>query len=169
MAKCNDLIGQVFGFLKVVERAENTKHGKSQWWCNCSLTGRRVKVVAGDLKSGHTTTGRTQKEAVTIANRRHGHSGRGSLRTPTYYSWKTMIQRTTNPNHIHYSYYGARGILPCDKWLRFEGFLEDMGERPEGKTLDRIDNDLGYSKANCKWSTPKEQRANQRIYKECSA
>lgn len=81
--------------------------------------------------------------------------------TPTYNSWRGMKQRCLNPNHEHYSRYGGRGITVCKAWLKFENFLEDMGERPLGKTLERKDNDKGYSKANCCWATRRVQRLNQ--------
>ncbi len=73
-----------------------------------------------------------------------------------------MIQRTTNPNHRNWMYYGGRGITADLRWHIFENFLEDMGLRPEGLTLERIDNDKGYSLGNCKWATWAEQQANKR-------
>jgi|SRR6478736_8739009 len=81
---------------------------------------------------------------------------------PLFNSWKAMIQRCTNPNHISWKHYGARGITVCDRWLEFKNFLEDMGERPPGMTLERKDNDLGYSRGNCVWATRKVQSNNQR-------
>jgi len=73
-----------------------------------------------------------------------------------------MIWRCKQTSGHFYQYYGARGIKVCDRWLDYENFLEDMGERPEGATLDRIDNDKGYSPDNCKWATRSEQQANTR-------
>jgi len=76
-----------------------------------------------------------------------------------------MLQRCNNPNHSHYKYYGGRGIKVCDRWLEsFENFYEDMGERPEDLTLDRIDVNKGYYPENCKWSTRSEQNSNKRVY-----
>ena len=72
-----------------------------------------------------------------------------------------MIDRTGNPNHEAYDHYGGRGIKVCERWLDFANFFSDMGERPEGTSIDRIDNDLGYFKENCKWSTQLEQNHNK--------
>ena len=92
-------------------------------------------------------------------NRTHGHTTHKS-QSRTYATWATMRARCGNPNNPKYYLYGGRGISVCERWSRFENFLEDMGERPEGKTLDRIDGELGYEKSNCRWATPVEQSSN---------
>lgn len=81
---------------------------------------------------------------------------------PTYESWRAMIRRCTKPSCASYPNYGGRGIKVCDDWLEYKHFLKDMGKRPLGMTLDRIDNDGNYELSNCKWSTVKEQNRNQR-------
>ena len=91
----------------------------------------------------------------------HGHSPAGSP-SPTYRTWGGMVQRCTNPKTPEWKYYGGRGVTVCERWLKFENFLADMGERPEGLTLDRRKNDGGYSKDNCRWSTHSEQMQNTR-------
>ena len=74
-----------------------------------------------------------------------------------------MNARCSNPNNARYSCYGGRGITVCVEWLHnFKQFIADMGDRPEGHTLDRKNNDKGYSPSNCKWSTSKEQASNRR-------
>jgi hypothetical protein len=88
--------------------------------------------------------------------------GQAKRRTRTYGTWVSMRVRCSNPNSRNYKWYGARGVTVCERWSSFENFLADMGERPEGRTLDRINNDLGYEPGNCRWATPKEQIANQR-------
>jgi len=93
-------------------------------------------------------------------NYKHGHRiGRGSR---TYRSWQSMKARCTKADTKDYKNYGGRGIKFCKKWKQFAAFLADMGERPQGKTLDRINNNKGYSKLNCKWSTRLEQAKNRR-------
>ena len=90
----------------------------------------------------------------------HGHK-KHSQGSPTYNSWASMKQRCLNPKDSYWHRYGGRGIQICPTWLKFENFLRDMGVRPEGKTLDRIENDLHYMPGNCQWATPEEQRRNQ--------
>jgi hypothetical protein len=93
----------------------------------------------------------------------HGQSKINGKPSPTYLSWVSMRQRCYNKNHCAYKNYGGRGIMVCDEWNNnFGNFFSDMGERPEGKSLDRIDNDGNYNKENCKWSTQKEQSNNTR-------
>lgn len=91
----------------------------------------------------------------------HGHRINGKP-SRTYNSWANMIQRVTNPAHHRYPYYGGRGIEVCERWLKFENFWEDMGDRPEGTTLDRKDNDGNYEPGNCRWATAPEQNGNKR-------
>jgi len=92
---------------------------------------------------------------------RHGHGG--LTHSPTYSSWRAMITRCERETNDNYKHYGGRGIKVCDRWRNsFEAFLKDMGERPEGTSIDRIDVDKNYEKENCRWATPKEQANNQR-------
>lgn len=97
-----------------------------------------------------------QKAAVTV----HGMDG-----TPTYRSWVDMRRRCNNPTRKDYPRYGGRGIKVCPQWSDFTQFLDDMGERPAGLTLDRIDNDGHYEPSNCQWATRKHQGRNTRSNK----
>jgi hypothetical protein len=100
-----------------------------------------------------------------IPNLRHGHT-RHYVVTPTYHSWRSMIQRCTNPKRHNYRFYGGRGITVCERWRRsFDGFLADMGERPKGTTLDRFPGKNGnYEQGNCRWTSKREQARNSRNF-----
>lgn len=100
-----------------------------------------------------------------MANNQHGHTYRTGTRvavSPEYHSWMAMKARCYNPNRRSYRWYGARGIRVVERWHVFANFLADMGPRPEGHSLDRIDYDGDYGPDNCRWATREEQRANQR-------
>lgn len=93
----------------------------------------------------------------------------GMFNTPTHRSWSAMIQRCYNPNRDNYEHYGARGIRVCDRWRKFENFLEDMSVRPDGLTLERIDNSGNYEPDNCMWATHSQQMKNRRARRTAHA
>lgn len=151
-----DLVGQRFGRLIVLFRAEN-RYSKAYWHCHCEC-GNTTSVSTGGLRSGHTLScGCLYDDSRGTAQRRHGLS-----KTPEYRIWKGMIARCENAGREYYPRYGGRGIKVCGAWREsFECFLRDMGRRPTPKhTLERIHNDSDYCPTNCRWATMQEQGQN---------
>ena len=153
MPKFIDLSRKQFGSWTVLSYATN-----QNWLCKC-VCGHQALVNGQNLREGKSTACihcRRQKHII------HGHSVE-QTQSPTYSTYRNMVRRCTDPNNKDWKNYGARGITVCKRWLNgFQYFLKDMGVKPDGLTLERINNNKGYNPSNCIWIPKSQQSRNRR-------
>lgn len=146
-----------FGFLTTLRVVPKTRN---KWVCRCSC-GKCVEVYACNLVSGNKKSCGCNSR---IGAPTHGHSAERT-KSRTYQSWQHMLSRCRSKTDDSYPRYGGAGIRVCKRWLKFENFLADMGERPFGKSIDRLNGSKLYSKSRCRWATPAEQARNSKAAK----
>jgi hypothetical protein len=166
----SEYIGKKFSRLTILSEASPLPcldgHPKRRVLCKCDC-GNEITARLRSIQSGLTQScGCLQKEIVSAPKESPMHLTHGKSKTGTYNTWIAMRSRCLNPNNTGFENYGGRGIKICERWLNsFENFIEDMGERPKGASIEREDTNGNYEPSNCKWATRKEQQRNQRTTK----
>ena len=160
MGALRDLAGVRFGRLVALRRDGVENDGAVRWACVCDC-GVEKTIKGASLTQGLTSScGCLHKERARETSMRHGHLV-GDKQSPLYITWRAMLRRCENKNHVDYHFYGGQGVKVCDAWHSFPAFMVDVGERPEGSSLDRYPNGSGnYEPGNVRWATPTEQARN---------
>ena len=164
MARAHNFIdrsGQKFNRLTIlhIDEEKTKSSGKVYWHCQCDC-GNTKSIVGSNVVNSHVQScGCYHKQRIKETKSTHGMT-----ESPTYSTWLSMKERCTNKNSPSYPHYGAKGVVVCERWLHsFKNFLEDMGERPEGMTLNRVGSVPIYSKETCEWATYSVQGYDQKM------
>jgi len=157
MPRIEILKGSKWGLLTAIRSYGVVGNANRAWQCRCDC-GTVVRVSASALSRGKKKScGCLKASSARARNLKHGMEG-----TPTYNTWAAMLQRCHNTRSSAYKLYGALGVSVCSRWATFNNFLLDMGIRPEGQTLDRINPFGNYEPENCRWATKSQQATNTR-------
>lgn len=158
-----NVAGVSFGWLTAIRPEGKDKYGKTLWICSCAC-GKEVAVNINSLTTGNTKSCGCRRSLAFVelaAKKKASAFGKYHVRART--SWHHMIDRCTNERNKHFADYGGRGIRVCEAWMSLRQFVADMGDPPEGMTLDRWpDKNGNYEPGNCRWATPKQQAQNTR-------
>ncbi len=161
-----DLTGQVYGRLTVLEYSHTNQNKDIIWRCLCQC-GQETRVSTDGLRGGRThSCGCLRKDSTKQLFRKYGNdpvTGVCLSRSRAYGSWTNMHHRCYKPNDKNYKSYGGRGIKVCPEWTDFMQFVADMGDRPIGMSIDRIDPNGNYEPANCQWASTTTQGRNRRV------
>lgn len=154
MSLTHDLRGRRFSKLTAIRPTDRRVNKRVIWFCECECGGTAL-VSSSNLLNGNTTSCGCFRRTRMM---KHG----GASSTRAYRCWCSMLHRCENPNDKGFHRYGGRGITVCAEWHDFETFRRDMGDPPDNRSIERINNNRGYSPDNCKWATDKEQQRNLR-------
>lgn len=157
MPKRIDITGHRFGRLTAIRPIDKDNRGNMRWLCQCDCGKERI-VLSNNLRRGLSASCGDCGRII------HGHAKRGEEHS-LYTTWESMRARCNNPNDPNFKNYGARGITVCERWNDFANFLADVGSRPIGLVLDRIDNDGNYSPENIRWTDWSTSNKNKRVLK----